>query len=218
MSPRLILVRHGETFSNVLQKLDTRPPGAELTERGRQQAQALAVSARGRTLAALVSSVAVRARQTSLPVAESTGLDLLVREGIHEIQAGELEDRSDMEAHRSYTQTYIGWQYGDLDLRNPGAESGHDVLDRYLPVVAELRRTYLEQGAGDVLVVSHGAVIRLVAARLAGIDPAFAIGSRLENTAAVELAPTSTGWELVSWGRTVDPAAPPRPAPGDVMG
>ena len=201
MSPsRLILVRHGETVSNVLQKLDTRPPGAELTERGWGQARQLAEQARERSLAALFSSVAVRARQTSAPVAQATGLELQLREGIHEIQAGDLEDRSDHEAHRAYTETYVRWQHGQLDLRNPGGESGFEVLDRYLPVVEELRGTYLEQGAGDVLVVSHGAVIRLVAARLAQVDPQFAITSRLENTAAIELEPEAGGWRLVSWG------------------
>ncbi|WP_435532134.1 hypothetical protein [Rhodococcus antarcticus] len=34
MSGRLVLARHGETASNVAQRLDSRPPGAPLTERG----------------------------------------------------------------------------------------------------------------------------------------------------------------------------------------
>ncbi|MDN6246993.1 MAG: histidine phosphatase family protein, partial [Corynebacterium casei] len=38
MTGRIILLRHGQTFSNVERLLDTRPPGAELTERGREQA------------------------------------------------------------------------------------------------------------------------------------------------------------------------------------
>ncbi len=31
MSGRLVLVRHGQSFGNVDKRLDTRPPGAELT-------------------------------------------------------------------------------------------------------------------------------------------------------------------------------------------
>ena len=32
MSGRLILVRHGQTHANVQRRLDTRPPGADLTD------------------------------------------------------------------------------------------------------------------------------------------------------------------------------------------
>ena len=39
MTGRIILLRHGQTYSNINRALDTRPPGAELTERGREQAQ-----------------------------------------------------------------------------------------------------------------------------------------------------------------------------------
>lgn len=219
MSPRLILVRHGETVSNVLRKLDTKPPGAELTERGWQQAHMLAVTARERQLSALVSSIAVRARQTSEPVAQATGMPVLVREGIHEIQAGELEDRSDPEAHLEYTQTYVAWHHGQLDARVPGGESGFEVLDRYLPVIGELREQFLDEGAGDVLVVSHGAIIRLVAARLAQVDPMFAVHSRLENTAAIELQPTAEGgWTLLTWGGSAAPGTQATDPAGNVMG
>ncbi|WP_176669124.1 histidine phosphatase family protein, partial [Mycobacterium avium] len=39
MSGRLILVRHGQSYGNVERRLDTRPPGAELTPLGRDQAR-----------------------------------------------------------------------------------------------------------------------------------------------------------------------------------
>ncbi|MCV7110378.1 phosphoglycerate mutase family protein, partial [Mycolicibacterium setense] len=35
MSGRLVLVRHGQSVSNVERRLDTLPPGAELTPTGR---------------------------------------------------------------------------------------------------------------------------------------------------------------------------------------
>ena len=42
MSGRLVLVRHGQSHGNVERRLDTRPPGAELTDLGRDQARAFA--------------------------------------------------------------------------------------------------------------------------------------------------------------------------------
>ena len=52
----------------------------------------------------------------------------------------------------------------------PAGESGDEVLDRYVPVITQLRMRYLDDDAwhGDIIVVSHGAAIRLVAATLAG--------------------------------------------------
>ena len=35
MSGRLVLVRNGQSHANLERRLDTRPPGAELTELGR---------------------------------------------------------------------------------------------------------------------------------------------------------------------------------------
>ena len=40
MTLRLVLMRHGQTHSNLQRVIDTRPPGADLTEKGQQQATA----------------------------------------------------------------------------------------------------------------------------------------------------------------------------------
>ena len=42
MSGRLVLVRHGQSHGNVARRLDTRPPGAALTDLGREQARMFA--------------------------------------------------------------------------------------------------------------------------------------------------------------------------------
>ena len=59
MSGRLVLVRHGQSHGNVGRRLDTRPPGAELTDLGREQA---VVFARGlsRPPAMIAHSIATR--------------------------------------------------------------------------------------------------------------------------------------------------------------
>ncbi|AEF38545.1 histidine phosphatase family protein [Hoyosella subflava] len=218
MSGRLVLVRHAESESNILQKLDTRPPGAGLTARGHEQASALAKDAQSWTCNALVSSIALRAQQTADPLSRTLGRELQIVEGIHEIQAGELEDRADREAHRLYLDAYSAWMHGDYSVRIPGGESGHDVLDRYLPVIGDLHDQYLADDNGTVVVVSHGAVIRLVAARLTGITPMFAIMNRLQNTGVVELQPTRGGWELGQWGQLKAPFTDVAEHVRDVMG
>ena len=90
----------------------------------------------------------------------------------------------------------------------PGGETGNEVLDRYVPVLTQLRMRYLDDDAwhGDIVVVSHGAAIRLVAAMLAGVDGSFALDHHLANTESVVLAPITDGrWSCVHWG-DADPA------------
>ncbi len=49
-----------------------------------------------------------------------SGITLQVREGLHEAQAGELEDRSDLESHRMFAKVFHTWHTGDLSARIPG--------------------------------------------------------------------------------------------------
>ncbi|CAG7589571.1 histidine phosphatase family protein [Rhodococcus opacus] len=223
MSGKLILVRHGQTEANVERRLDTRLPGARLTPEGLSQAERLGTDLAAKaTTAALVSSQALRARQTARFVELASGIAVQVREGLHEAQAGELEDRSDEESHKLFMKTFHLWHTGELDARVPGGESAHDILERYVPVVDALREQYLDDTAesGDVVLVSHGAAIRLVAAQLAGVPGLFAANNHLANTQSVELTPLAGGgWECVRWG-TVEPPFEHRVIPGadDPMG
>ncbi|MDV7243035.1 MULTISPECIES: histidine phosphatase family protein [Rhodococcus] len=223
MSGKLILVRHGQTEANVERRLDTRLPGAPLTTEGQAQADALGARLAARaSLAALVNSEALRARQTAGAVERATGLSAQTREGLYEAQAGELEDRRDDESHALFMKTFHLWHAGELGARVPGGESAHDILDRYVPVVDALRAEYLDDPdrSGDVVLVSHGAAIRLVAAQLADVPGLFAANNHLANTESVELVPTpGGGWECVRWG-TIEPPFEHRVIPGadDPMG
>ncbi|MCR8693010.1 histidine phosphatase family protein [Rhodococcus rhodochrous] len=201
MSGRLILARHGQTVANVARRLDTKLPGAELTELGVEQARTLGKNLVERTPSLIVASQALRARQTAEHAAPAVSLETVVREGVHEVQVGELEDRSDEESHKLFMKVYEEWHNGDLRARVPGGESALDVLDRYLPVLESLRSDYLDAGSGDVVVVSHGAAIRLVAAYLGKVPSGFAITNHLANTETVELVPVAGGgWECARWG------------------
>lgn len=210
MSGRLILVRHGQSQGNVERRLDTRPPGADLTDLGREQARLFA-RARTRPPGLLLHSVARRAAQTAGEIGAELSVAAAEIDGIHEVQAGELEDRDDDAAIAEFNAVYQRWHQGHLSEAMPGGESGREVLDRYLPVVADLRRRYLDDGnwTEDVVMVSHGAAIRLTAAVLAGVDSSFVLDHHLANTEAVVLVPVTDGrWSCVGWGSLTPPFYP----------
>lgn len=210
MSGRLVLVRHGQSHANTERRIDTRPPGAALTDLGRSQARAFA-----RELphppAMIAHSVAVRAAQTAAEIGAELGVDAQQFQGIHEVQVGELENRNDDEAIALFESVYQRWHEGDLDVSMPGGETGNEVLDRYVPVLTQLRMRYLDDDAwqGDIIVVSHGAAIRLVSGVLAGVDGSFALDHHLANAESVVLAPITDGrWSCVQWATLTPPFYP----------
>ncbi|ATD69050.1 MULTISPECIES: histidine phosphatase family protein [Gordonia] len=203
---RLHLVRHGETTANVMRRLDTALPGAALTDFGARQGVRFGLENRPEQEAVLVSSEARRARQTAELIGSVWEVATESVEGVHEVQAGELEDRTDREAHDVFHDVMEKWHAGDLDVRIPGGESLAMVYERYIPTVEDLARSYLTgTDPRDVFLVSHGAAIRLIAARLAGIDSRFAAATHLGNTGSIELEYVDGVWVCHRWGAKTAP-------------
>ncbi|MEO7146776.1 MAG: histidine phosphatase family protein [Terrimesophilobacter sp.] len=199
---RLLLIRHGQTPGNVLGQLDTAHPGPELTELGRRQAQALTTTLEQERLDALYASTLVRTQLTARPLARARTLDVDIRPGLHEIEAGSLELRSDRDSIRAYLETVFAWGDGDLSVAMPGGQDGHAFFGRFDAEIASIAAS----GAQTAAAFSHGAAIRVwVARRASNIRPAFATENALDNTGVVALQGSpSTGWTLTEWaGRSV---------------
>jgi broad specificity phosphatase PhoE len=198
---RLVLVRHGQTDANVERMLDTVLPGHPLNETGHEQAGTVAELLADWPVRAVYASLARRARQTAEPIARALGLEVTPIEGVHEIFCGELEGRSDNLARREFEEVYEAWWGGDLGRSLPGGESAKELRERYLPVVERIvEHAEATYPAGSMVVlVSHGAAMRLAAGALLG-DAAET--SYVPNTGRVVLrrdAGTETGWALEWW-------------------
>ena len=210
MSGRLVLVRHGQSLGNVERRLDTRPPGTELTPLGHDQARLFARNGVRRP-GLLVHSVAVRAAQTAADIGTELGVSARAVDGIHEVQVGELENRNDDDAVAEFNAIYKRWHEGDRAVPLPGGENAEQVLDRYVPVLTDLRMRYLDDDEwhNDIVVVSHGAAIRLAASVLAGVESSFVLDHHLANAQAVVLVPITDGrWSCVQWGELTPPFYP----------
>ena len=206
---KLILVRHGQTSSNVGGLLDTELPGAELTELGQRQARALVDLFRSDTIASVSASEAVRAQQTAAPLATARGLPVVVRAGLKEIAAGDWEMSGEPDAVRGWLGVIGAWLDGDLDQATPGpaGESGYRCLERFDRAVAAVwaDRPAGSDGSGAAqVVVAHGAVIRTWASlRAANLDARFGADHPLTNTAVVRLdGDPGAGWVCTAWGDT----------------
>lgn len=205
---QLVLARHGQTSANLRHALDTLPPGPELTEHGVRQAEELAGRLSGVRIASLRASRALRAQQTAAPIAMRSGLAVQVTDGVQEVYVGELEGRADPEAAQIFDRVYGDWHAGELDEPMPGGETGNEACTRFLNAAQECL-----SGAdgGSVVLVSHGAMLRLVAGRLAaGITGAQANSVPLPNTGVIVLRAdpaVPTGWRCSQWDALPLPGA-----------
>lgn len=197
---RLILARHGQTHSNVRKLLDTKPPGAPLTEEGHEQARTLGEQLATEPIVGVYASVATRARETAAAVAARHGMPVTVLDGVHEVDVGELEGLTGIQPLTTFHEIYSGWLLGSLSRPVPGGENGQQVLDRFLPVVGGIRDQHAD---GVAVLVSHGAAIRLVGLHLAGNVSAEAANSvLLPNTGQIVLEVDTaepSGWRCLEW-------------------
>lgn len=211
---RLILIRHGETPANVQGSLDTTLPGPGLTDRGTEQAEAIPAALHGEQIDGLWTSRAQRTHETVAPLAEQLGLEPQPLVGAHEIQAGDLEKRTDPEAVHTYLTLLGEWAQGNLEQRVPGGESGHEVLARFDESVATVEAS----GARTAVLVSHGAIIRFWTYQRADNMKDLELHAQpLPNTGIVVLEGDSQeGWNVVSWlGTALAGTGPADPDPYD---
>lgn len=205
---RLLLIRHGETPSNVEGALDTARPGAPLTALGHRQAEAIPGALAGEPIAAVHASPLVRTQLTAAPLVASLGVAPVVTEGLEEIEAGDLEMRTDAAAIDAYADAVAAWIGGDLDARMPGGSDGRAFFARYDAAIAALAAGHPDTAM--LAAVSHGAAIRAFAARHGGPSE-----RRLQNTGAVLLdGSPSAGWTVLDFrteplggAHLADPAA-----------
>ena len=197
---RLMLVRHAETPSNVRRILDTVLPGPGLTDLGRQQALRLADRFATAKVHAVHASRALRAQETARPLADRHDLEVTVTDGVHEIFVGSLEGAGDLASRRVFDRTYARWLAGDLDVPMPRGETGRAALTRFLSAA---HQTLDAVPAGMVVMVSHGALLRLAAAHLSSnVTGNHDTVRHLPNTGVIVLEPapaTVTGWRCAHW-------------------
>lgn len=194
---RLLLVRHGQTPSNIAHVLDSAPPGPSLTDLGREQAEQFAVRTADEPISAVYASSAVRAQETAAPLARLRGLPVTVLPGVHEVQAGELEGRNDPEALAAFVEVFAAWTDGALHRSMPGGDRGDAVIERFAADIAKLRADHPDE---TVAVVSHGALMRLGAEVLAdNVGPQLASAGLIPNTGHILLEARGAGWHCLEW-------------------
>lgn len=219
-TPQLVLLRHGETGWS-RERRHTGRTDLALTNDGEAQAVAAGRFVTrlpmlgGRRFAQVRTSPLLRARRT----AELAGFpDALVDPDLMEWDYGQVEGRTSQEVGDAVGHEWRIFRdgvregaapaasalAGDDDSAATGGETLTDVARRAARVIDAV--TPVLDDGGDVLLVAHGHLLRVLGALWLELDPSF--GARLElGTAAVCVLGaehglrTMAGWNLVSWSQ-----------------
>ena len=164
--PVIYLIRHGETRANVERRYEGTGDG-DLTERGRRQAQRIALLLASSDLRAVYSSPKLRAFRTAEAIAARHRLTPVVMEGLAEVDFGEWEGLTYEEVQGRDPERLEGWLADPVHCRPPGGESLADMWRRVRQCMAEILRVQsTTTGApgrrAEVAVVSHGGPIRAI--------------------------------------------------------
>lgn len=149
---KVILVRHGETEWNRLRRIQGGNSDTQLNQRGRKQAESLALRLKQEEIQAIYSSPLQRAQDTARAIAGYHQLPVGVEPSLKEIEVGELEGVSIAEVGKHLSQLLIRHSQGEELPRIPGGESLTEVQQR---VWGTIQRLVSSHGDGVLVVVSH---------------------------------------------------------------
>ncbi|MGN0906512.1 MAG: histidine phosphatase family protein [Bullifex sp.] len=178
MKKRLVFVRHGRQDSSRCNA------DVKLSPEGILQAELLEKRLQGSSFDIMYTSTLLRAMETGYIINRSLSLDVARRDGLNEIDWGDIVGLNSEERIQRYSAFMKERLLRTSDLPFPGGESGEDAYRRALPVIKEMINSPHE----NILIVSHGGMIRSLIAGLLGLPfkDKLAFGSSLENTSLTE--------------------------------
>lgn len=163
---KLYLVRHGETEYNHAFRFQGQTD-IPLNKAGLAQAERVGEFFRTIPLAAVYCSSLQRARDTAQAIGRGKELEPVVRDAFREIDFGEWEGKNSSFLQETYGKEWKNFFAAPAETRVPGGESMKDVQLRAYPALQDILDAHPE---GDVALVAHGGIIRVLFCAMLGLD------------------------------------------------
>ncbi|HZQ10207.1 MAG TPA: alpha-ribazole phosphatase [Anaerolineae bacterium] len=175
--PNLYLVRHGESAWNTL-RLYTGQRDVPLSERGQLQVQRVAEHLQRTAFEMIYSSPLRRAHDTASAIANLKQMALHDDTRLAEISHGAWEGNSVSVVREQYADEYDAWRTQPHTVQMPDGESLEDVAER---VGNFLQEVFARHSEGNVLIVSHDAVLRVIVLQTLGLGLEYFWRWRFDN-------------------------------------
>ena len=164
---RIVVLRHGRTVWNVERRFQG-SADLPLDDIGVAQADAAAAQLERAEPSLLLSSDALRAKQTAEVLATSIGVEMRPDPRLREADLGSWEGLTREEVERRFPREYLAWRHG-IDIRRGGGETYAEVAERAHAAIDEALER-LPSGE-TMVVVTHGGTAKAVIGRLLGLAP-----------------------------------------------
>ncbi len=158
---RIILVRHGQTEWNLLQKYQGQTD-IPLTDLGRKQAQAAGeYLSNTEKIEALYCSDLSRTRETAKIIGKNIDLQPECDSRLRELSFGLWEGLTFTEVYEKYPEEFNNWYKDTHKIKVPEGESFAQLVERVMKSVKEI----MEKHTKTVVIVTHGGVIKGILAQ-----------------------------------------------------
>ena len=174
---RLYFMRHGETVWNTERRYQGMTD-IELSEEGLRQAECAAKRFKNIKIDKIYASPLKRAMKTAEKIAAEKGLEIISEDDFREIHFGEWEGKTVPELTEKYGESYTNFIREPHKYGFPGEGSVENVINRINPGIDSL----IAEEKGNVLIVSHGGIIRLMIMYIMGLDSSWFTKMWINNT------------------------------------
>lgn len=164
MTTTVHLVRHGQTESNITGYF-MGASNEDISELGYRQARSLAQRLASLPVAVIYTSPLKRTYNTALALAEPHRLEPRVIDDLIEIGLGDWQGLHRDEISRRWPEVWKQSRVDPSEITLPGGESFRQVRERAARVFSQVTAEHQE---GQIVIVSHDAVIRMLVAHVLG--------------------------------------------------
>ena len=175
----IYFIRHGETRLTPERRFsgsDGSNPG--LTEKGFEQARAMATEIAARKPEVLIASPMKRTQETAGEISKLTGLEIKINKHWIEAGFGEWDEMTVEEIMKLYPQEWQGWVSDTSFVPGKSGESFESVAARTEQALSEIEQDHIGK---TVVVVTHHMVIKTIVANV--------LSAPLESMFHLDVAP-----------------------------
>jgi broad specificity phosphatase PhoE len=168
----LYLIRHGQTNWNAERRIQGSTDTSALTDMGRAQAQKAGERLSALTVSAIYSSPMKRARETAQIISSFHGCQVFEEPYLHEGKFGKLEGLTVSEFEKQYEEEIQRRRQLPKEERlhhkyDEAAESTHEIVTRVIPALKRIALAHMGQ---NIIVVTHGLVIKSLLVMIGEFD------------------------------------------------
>ena len=157
----LIIARHGQTQWNAEKRYQGQNSQIGLTELGKQQATAVGQLLSEISIDVMYASPILRAWETAGIISEHINIPAQKESSIAELNAGNLEGLTKIEADKKYPGMWDERNNDRLNFKGHGGESYVEGMQRAMAFVTVLNQKHAGE---NVLLVTHGGIIKAILA------------------------------------------------------